>query len=302
MGDFPRLHQPCSEDNALDWRKVRQIVRTALEEDVGTGDVTSEWTVGAEVVAVGGMIAKENGVICGLDVACMVFQEVDREIGFVPRVRDGDRVEAGDDVAEIEGPARGILTGERVALNFLQRMSGIATMTARYVEAVRGTGARILDTRKTTPGLRTLEKYAVRCGGGENHRLGLYDMVLIKDNHIAAAGGIGDAVRNAKCKMQNVKCKMAIEVEVKELSQLMEALEVGVDRIMLDNMGVEEMRRAVEKIRKVSEAVEIEASGGVTLERIREIAETGVDLISVGALTHSAHALDVSLMFHPHIA
>ena len=286
----------------LDLRKVRRIVQSALEEDVGAGDVTSEWTVGAEAPASGGMIAKEAGVICGLDVARLVFGEVDREIDFTSRVRDGDRVTAGDEITRIEGPARGILTGERVALNFLQRMSGIATMTANYVEAVRGTGARILDTRKTTPGLRTLEKYAVRCGGGENHRFGLYDMVLIKDNHIAAAGGIGEAVRSAKCKMQNAKCKVPIEVEVKDLSELADALEVGVDRIMLDNMSVEEMRQAVEAIRKVSDAVEIEASGGVTLAHLRKIAETGVDFVSVGALTHSARALDVSLTFYPGMA
>ena len=282
----------------MDWKKVRQVVRTALEEDVGAGDVTSEWTVGAEALASGRMIAKEKGVICGLDVARLVFGEVDRDIDFTSRVRDGDRVTAGDEIVRIEGPARGILTGERVALNFLQRMSGIATLTARYVEAVRGTGARILDTRKTTPGLRTLEKYAVRCGGGENHRFGLYDMVLIKDNHIAASGGIGEAVQNAKCKMQNAKCKMPIEVEVKDQSELADALAAGVDRIMLDNMSVDEMRQAVEKVRKVSEAVEIEASGGVTLEHLREIAATGVDFISVGALTHSARALDVSLILH----
>ena len=282
----------------MDLRKVRQIVQNALEEDVGTGDVTSEWTVEKETLASGRMIAKEAGVICGLDVARLVFREVDREIDFTSRVRDGDRVTAGDEIARIEGPARGILTGERVALNFLQRMSGIATLTARYVEAVRGTGTRILDTRKTTPGLRTLEKYAVRCGGGENHRFGLYDMVLIKDNHIAAGGGIGEAVRNVKCKMQNVKCNVPIEVEVKNQSELADALEGGVDRIMLDNMNVEEMRQAVETVRKASDAVEIEASGGVTLEHLREIAETGVDFISVGALTHSAQALDVSLIFH----
>ncbi|OPX21539.1 MAG: nicotinate-nucleotide diphosphorylase (carboxylating) [Candidatus Latescibacteria bacterium 4484_107] len=282
----------------MDSRKLRRIVRSALEEDVGAGDVTSEWTVGTEALASGRMIAKEAGVVCGLDVARLVFQELDREIDFTSRVRDGDRVTAGDGIARIEGPARGILTGERVALNFLQRMSGIATMTARYAEAVRGTGARILDTRKTTPGLRMLEKYAVRCGGGENHRFGLYDMVLIKDNHIAASGGIGEAVQNAKCKMQSVKCKMPIEVEVKNLSELADALEVGVDRIMLDNMSVEEMRQAVEEVRKVSDAVEIEASGGVTLAHLREIAETGVDFISVGALTHSPQALDVSLIFH----
>jgi nicotinate-nucleotide pyrophosphorylase (carboxylating) len=285
----------------LDLRKVRRIIQSALEEDVGAGDVTSEWTVGTEALASGRMIAKENGVICGLDVARLVFQEVDREIDFASRVRDGDRVTAGDEIARIEGPARGILTGERVALNFLQRMSGIATMTAKYVEAVRGTGARILDTRKTTPGLRTLEKYAVRCGGGENHRFGLYDMVLIKDNHIAAAGGIGEVVRNAKSKMSNAKCKMPIEVEVKNQSELADALEVGVDRIMLDNMNVEEMRQAVEQVRKASDAVEIEASGGVTLAHLREIAETGVDFISVGALTHSAQALDVSLVFYPRV-
>ena len=281
----------------MDWRKVRQTVRRALEEDVGSGDITSEWTVDAEAVAAGWMVARKQGIICGLDVARMVFREVDREIAFVPRVRDGDRVSAGDEVAEVEGPARGILTGERVALNFLQRMSGIATLTAKYVEAVRGTGVRILDTRKTTPGLRMLEKVAVRCGGGENHRLGLYDMVLIKDNHIAAAGGIREAVRRAKGEGRRAKGEGRIEVEVRNLCELREVLEVGVDRIMLDNMSMEEMRRAVKEIRKASEAIEIEASGGVTLEHIREIAETGVDLISVGALTHSAQALDVSLVF-----
>ncbi|MFH1007418.1 MAG: carboxylating nicotinate-nucleotide diphosphorylase [Candidatus Latescibacterota bacterium] len=269
----------------------------ALEEDVGTGDVTSAWTVEAEATASGRMIAKQGGVICGLDVAQRVFQEVDLDIDFAPLLRDGDRVQAGDPIAQIHGPARGILTGERVALNFIQRMSGIATMTAHYVQAVQGTGARILGTRKTTPGLRVLEKYAVRCGGGENHRFGLYDMVLIKDNHIAASGGIRQAVASSRRNMERAPRKLAIEAEVKNSAELAEALEAGVDRIMLDNMSVAEMARAVKTVREVSGTVEIEASGGVTLAQLRKIAETGVDFISVGALTHSAQALDISLLF-----
>ncbi len=273
-------------------KEALELVRAALREDVGPGDWTTLWTVPPEVRARGRISAEEEGIICGLKAAELAFGEVDPRIAFRPELRDGDRVRPGDVIAEAEGPARGMLTAERTALNFLQRLSGIATLTARYVEAVRGTGAKILDTRKTTPGWRPLEKYAVRCGGGENHRMGLYDMVLIKDNHIALAGGIAEAVRRVRERMGTDKLK--VEVEVRTLEELEEALASGVDRVLLDNMSPEEVKEAVRFVRSRGE-VEVEASGGISLENVRAYAEAGVDYISVGALTHSADALDISM-------
>jgi nicotinate-nucleotide pyrophosphorylase (carboxylating) len=269
--------------------EIKAIVKRALEEDIGEGDFTSEWVIPPEEVLSCKIVAKEGGVVAGIDVARMAFQLLDERIRFVERVSDGDIVYPGDVLATLEGPARGILSAERVALNFLQRMSGIATMTRRFVEAVSETRAVILDTRKTAPGLRIFDKWAVRIGGGSNHRFGLYDMVLIKDNHIAAAGGITNAVERVREKNER---GLKIEVEVKSIPELEEALALGVDRIMLDNMSADEIRLAVEI---TAGRVELEASGNVTLDNVAEIAATGVDYISIGALTHSPKALDISL-------
>ncbi|RKY59500.1 MAG: carboxylating nicotinate-nucleotide diphosphorylase [Candidatus Latescibacterota bacterium] len=280
----------CGTDFPID--EALELVRAALREDVGPGDWTTLWTVPPEVRARGRISSKEEGIICGLKAAELAFREVDHRIAFRTELQDGSRVRLGDAISEVKGPARGMLTAERTALNFLQRLSGIATLTARYVEAVWGTGAKILDTRKTTPGWRLLEKYAVRCGGGENHRIGLYDMVLIKDNHIALAGGIAEAVGRVREGMGTEKLK--VEVEVRTLEELEEALASGVDRVLLDNMSPEEVKEAVRLVRSRGK-VEVETSGGISLENVRAYAEAGVDYISVGALTHSADALDISM-------
>ncbi len=265
------------------------IVRQALKEDVGRGDVTTECTIpnGQAIKAI--LIAKEAGVIAGLQVFASAFRLLDAGVQITFAVQDGDAVHAGQSLAEIQGAARSVLTAERVALNFLQRMSGIATQTRRMVEAVRGTGAKILDTRKTVPGLRYLDKWAVRLGGGENHRFGLYDMVLIKDNHIAACGSLKAAVSAVRaCDRQG----LLIEVEVKNLTELNEALNLKVDRILLDNMEPDTLTQAVKLTAK---RIPLEASGNITLQNVRRIAESGVDFISVGCLTHSVQALDLSL-------
>jgi len=269
---------------------LTRIVAIALQEDVGSGDVTSVATVSPSTLLSGQMLAKEAGVVAGLFVAREVFAQVDPTITLSALVEDGDLVDAGTIIARVQGRGPSLLTGERVALNFLQRMSGIATATRRYQDAVAGTDAVVLDTRKTVPGLRLLDKLAVRLGGGANHRTGLYDMVLIKDNHIIAAGGIAAAV--AQVRQHPAARGLAIEVEVENLEQLQEALAQRVDRVMLDNMDVKTMRRAVAL---TNGRAEIEASGGITLGTIRAVAETGVDYISVGALTHSVVALDISL-------
>ena len=265
------------------------IVQCALDEDIGRGDVTSLAILASDLELAGQIVSKEQGVVAGLEVANLAFRLVDARISMIPQVTDGEAIAPAQILAQVRGPGVGILSAERVALNFLQRMSGIATMTWRFVEAVRGTKAVILDTRKTVPGLRVLDKMAVRLGGGQNHRLGLYDMVLIKDNHIAAAGSIGEAVRRTRAA---VGSGFAIEVEVTSLPQVEEALAAGVDRIMLDNMGIDEMAEAVEF---AGGRVELEASGNVTLDNVADIAATGVDFISVGSLTHSVRALDISL-------
>jgi nicotinate-nucleotide pyrophosphorylase (carboxylating) len=254
-----------------------------LAEDVGDGDLTSLAVIGEDATCTAGLLVNEPGVVSGLRVAADVFDRLGATLE--PLASDGDAVDPGT-VARVEGPARGVLTGERLALNVLGRLSGIATLTRRYVDAVAGTGAVILDTRKTTPGLRSLEKHAVACGGGQNHRLGLYDGILIKDNHLRVAGSLAEAVARAR------ETGAAVEVECDTLAQVREALAAGADSILLDNMSVSELREAVELARGQAR---LEASGGVTLETVRAIAETGVDFISVGALTHSARALDVSL-------
>jgi nicotinate-nucleotide pyrophosphorylase (carboxylating) len=265
------------------------IVRIALQEDVGTGDITTLATVPAERQARARVVAKAAGVIAGLPIVAEVFAQIDPAIQIEFAVEDGDRVDGGELLCRLTGPAQGILTGERVALNFLQRLSGIATRTARFVSLVEGTRARIVDTRKTTPGMRSLEKYAVRAGGGFNHRLGLYDAVLIKDNHILASDGIETAVQRALAAAPHT---MTITVECDTLQQVQEALDAGADMLLLDNMTPDQISTAVGM---AGGQVSIEASGGVTEETVAAIAATGVDIISVGAVTHSAPALDISL-------
>jgi nicotinate-nucleotide pyrophosphorylase (carboxylating) len=266
---------------------VERVVLAALAEDIGAGDVTTEATVASEAVGTAELLVKEPGVVCGLRVAETAFRALDPEVRFEAFASDGDHVEPLAVVARMTGSERALLTAERVALNFLGRLSGIATLTRRYVEAVEGTGAAVLDTRKTTPGLRALEKYAIAAGGGRNHRFGLDDAVLIKDNHLRAAGSIAAAVT-----LVRAATDLPVEVECETLVQVGEALGAGVDAILLDNMPLDELRAAVAL---VDRRARLEASGGVTLGTIRAIADTGVDEISVGALTHSARSLDVSL-------
>ncbi|MEN6479403.1 MAG: carboxylating nicotinate-nucleotide diphosphorylase [Anaerolineales bacterium] len=268
--------------------EISGIVANALCEDIGSGDVTSMPIIAPDVPLTGMFLVKAPGIIAGLEVVGEAFRQVDASIVYEATVAEGSAVRAGDIVARVAGNGPGILIAERTALNLLQRMSGIATMAHRYQAAVAGTRARILDTRKTAPGLRALDKLAVRLGGAYNHRIGLYDMVLIKDNHIEAAGGITAAV----ARIRATGSQLPIEVEVTNLDQLAEALTLHVDRIMLDNMNLDQMHAAVEL---AAGRVEIEASGGITFESVAAVAATGVDYISVGALTHSVHALDVSL-------
>ncbi|MEZ4623655.1 MAG: carboxylating nicotinate-nucleotide diphosphorylase [Thermomicrobiales bacterium] len=270
------------------------LVDLALTEDIGPGDITSLSTVAPGATAEGVMIAKQAGVISGIDVAAYVFERVDPEVIFIPKVANATRVEAGQVIAALEGNARSVLAGERVALNLLQRLSGVATLTAAYVAAVAGTNASIVDTRKTTPGLRALEKAAVRDGGGRNHRLGLSDGVLIKDNHLAAIGGADRVTRAIGLAKARAPHTAKVEVEVTTLAEAEEAALAGADIIMLDNMSVAEMTEAV---RIIAKRALVEASGGVRLDTVGAIAATGVDIISVGALTHSAPALDISLKF-----
>jgi nicotinate-nucleotide pyrophosphorylase (carboxylating) len=271
---------------------LTRAVADALAEDLGlVGDITTDATIPASATAIGHFVARKPGVIAGLAVAAETFRSLDRDLVFVPKTKDGQAVERGQVVAHISGSARAILTGERVALNFMGRMSGIATLTNLYVSAVAGLPTRIVDTRKTTPGLRAFEKYAVRCGGGTNHRVGLFDAILIKDNHIVAAGGIAAAITAARARVGHL---VKIEVEVDTLAQLEEVLAHKVDVVLLDNMTPVQLREAVAR---VNGAMLTEASGGVSLESVRAIAETGVDLISIGALTHSASVLDIGLDF-----
>jgi nicotinate-nucleotide pyrophosphorylase (carboxylating) len=271
--------------------EVTELVARALAEDVGTGDVTTRATVPAEARARALITQKAPGVVYGLEVAAATFRALDPEIAIEPLVEEGKWREGGP-VLRLEGSARAILTGERTALNFLQRLSGIATLTARCVRSIEGTEARILDTRKTTPGLRLLEKAAVAAGGGTNHRIGLSDAALIKENHAAIAGGVAEAVRRVREAAPNIP----LEVECRNLGEVDQALGAGAGRILLDNMDPGELRAAVDH---VAGRAELEASGGVTLDALPEIARTGVHFISVGALTHSAPALDLSLILEP---
>ncbi len=273
--------------------QILQAIENALKEDIGLGDITSDATLDADANTGGEFLVKRPGVFAGGEIAAQVFAMADERTIYRPLVSDGATVERGVIVAVVEGNARSILRAERVALNFLQRMSGIATLTRAYVEAVRGTHARITDTRKTAPGLRALDKLAVRLGGGVNHRFGLDDMVLIKDNHVLAAGGIGAAVRRCQAYLRERSLAIGIEVETTSLEEVREALAFGgLQRIMLDNFPLPLMREAVALIDR---KVEVEASGGITLESVAAVAATGVDFISVGALTHSVPALDISL-------
>jgi nicotinate-nucleotide pyrophosphorylase (carboxylating) len=267
-----------------------ELLRRALAEDLGrAGDLTTDALVPDGAAAIGRIVARQGGVAAGLEPAAAVFRLLEEEFTAEHRTVDGDRFDAGSVLLDLRGSARAMLTGERTALNLLGRLCGIATLTRRYVDAVAGTGAAITCTRKTTPGLRAREKYAVRCGGGRNHRFGLDDAVLVKDNHLIMAGGVGEAVTRARSAVGHT---VTVEVEVETLAELEAALEAGVDVVMLDNMDTETLRRAVTVAR--GRAV-TEASGGITLDTVAEVAATGVDLISVGELTHSAPALDLTL-------
>jgi nicotinate-nucleotide pyrophosphorylase (carboxylating) len=270
---------------------TRELVARALAEDVGSGDVTAEAVVPAEASGQATITQKEAGVLFGLDVAAEVFRQTGA--GELDRLApEGEwRDEVPVTIASLAGPARPLLAGERTALNLLCHLSGVATLTARFVREIEGTGARILDTRKTTPGLRALEKAAVAAGGGTNHRMGLHDAILIKENHAALAGGVGQAVRRAR----EAKPGLAVEVECRDLAEVREGAEAGADRLLLDNMSPEELRRAVAAAGGDGARPELEASGGVSLDTVGEIAATGVDFVSVGALTHSAPALDLSM-------
>jgi nicotinate-nucleotide pyrophosphorylase (carboxylating) len=271
---------------------LKRIIRNALNEDIQIGDITTQAIIPGSVIGVGKFLIKADGIIAGLNIAQEVFKQVDHKIEFKILFRDGEKVKCGDIAAEVEGKASSILTAERTALNFLQRMSGIATMTNKFVEEISATKAKILDTRKTVPGLRLLDKEAIRLGGGKNHRIGLFDMFLIKDNHIEIAGSITKAINACRNFQKNKNPNLKIEVETKNLDEVEEALACNVDVIMLDNFSIDLTKKAVSLI---NGNCLVEASGNINLENVKQVAETGVDFISVGALTHSVKALDISL-------
>ena len=284
--------------NELDVAEVELIVRTALAEDLGSPphDVTSEATIPAEQVDTAELVARADGVVAGLPVAAVVFNDTSgRTDTFDQRVGEGDRVSRGDVLAVITGPTRALLTAERTALNLLSRMSGVATHTRRWADALEGTGALVLDTRKTTPGLRALEKYAVRCGGGTNKRMGLYDVAMVKDNHVVAAGSVAAAVHAVRTRYPDV----TIQVEADTLDQALEAVAAGARFLLLDNMPTPLLAQVVAAVRAVDAGVELEATGNLTLDRAREVASTGVDYLSVGGLTHSSPILDLALDLEP---
>ena len=268
------------------------MIRLALAEDVRTGDVTSAWTIPENQNQHARLIAKEDGVLAGLPIIELVFNELKANVNVVLHKQDGDCVKKGDLIAELSGSTRELLTGERTLLNFIQQLSGVATVAHIFQEALKGGKTKVLDTRKTLPGFRTLQKYAVRVGGGGNHRMGLFDMVLVKDNHIAAAGGVLEALEVVK---KNNAENLMVEMEVESLEDLKKLLHKGVDVIMLDNMSNEMMAEALEIIKESGDKVLVEGSGNMTLERAKEIATLGLDYISVGALTHSVKALDISM-------
>ncbi len=276
------------------WVIIDRIIQNALEEDIGSGDITTSSLIPEGSVSSASLTAKSGFILAGIPFAKRTFELVDRSLKFRALIKDGSRVKAGTVLATIKGSTSSLLTAERTALNILQRLSGIATLTNEYVMAVKGLNSRIADTRKTAPGLRLFDKYAVKTGNGTNHRFGLFDGVLIKDNHISAAGGVAKAVKLARGKAHHL---LKIEVEVKNLKEVREAVLAGADIIMLDNMQPDRIKRSVDTIRKSTASIIIEASGNVSLKNVRTIAETGVDLISIGALTHSAPAADISMKF-----
>jgi nicotinate-nucleotide pyrophosphorylase (carboxylating) len=276
---------------------AQALIQLALNEDVRSGDFTSLWTLPANQVQTATLIAKENGIIAGLSIIQLVFDELclnykSSNVKIETFVSDGDTVKIGDKIATITGETKTLLSGERVMLNFLQQLSGVATIANKFATVLKGGKTKILDTRKTIPGFRTLQKYAVLAGGGSNHRMGLWDMVLVKDNHIAAAGGVLEAWNAVK--KQNTQ-NLKVEIEVENLEQLKSLLGLGVNRIMLDNMSNDLMREAVKIVKESGDPVELEASGNMTLERVKEIADIGLDFVSIGALTHSVKALDISM-------
>lgn len=273
---------------------IDELIKLALAEDIGDGDHTTLSTIGADAMGRQHLLVKEDGILAGVDAARRVFEHVDPALKMTVMINDGARVKKGDIAFVVEGPVRSLLTAERTMLNIIQRMSGIATMTDCYQSRLSGLNCKVLDTRKTTPGMRILEKQAVHIGGGANHRIGLFDMILIKDNHVDFAGGIANAVAAAKkyCEQNNKNLK--IELEVRNTEEIQQALNAGVDRIMLDNYTPEATKEAVQMIRRANPAVEIESSGGITLDTLRQYGEAGVDFISVGALTHSVKGLDLS--------
>ncbi len=284
-------------NNNLKYNRIQHLIEDALFEDVGLGDITTDSIIGNDVLADATLIAKAPGIAAGLEILTIVYNCVDPRVTVHPSVPDGQKVELNSILALIDGPAKSLLKGERVSLNFLQRMSGIATMTRQFVDAIEGTQARIIDTRKTAPGLRALDKFAVRLGGGKNHRFGLDDMILIKDNHIVAAGGIRPALQKCLKTVREKNIQTQIEIETRSMEEVREAMacfEEGsrFHRLMVDNFSIEKMREAVAYIAR---RVEVEASGNITLKNVRAVAETGVDVISVGALTHSVEALDISM-------
>lgn len=283
---------------------IEKLIELALREDLGKGDVTSEALIDENLKGKGIIKALEDGVLAGIEIARLVFKRIDPEIVFKPLVKDGEKIRNKSKVAQIEGKVKSILAGERTALNFLQRLSGIATFTSKFVQEVKGTKTKILDTRKTTPGFRALEKYAVKMGRGENHRMGLYDRILIKDNHIRACGGVGTAIRKVKKSLKNETFvsrfdlkNLKVEVEAKNIKEVKEAIQSEADWIMLDNMSSSQIKEGVRMIRSNRRKMKIEVSGRVNLNNVKKIARLGVDYISVGALTHSAKALDLSLEF-----
>jgi nicotinate-nucleotide pyrophosphorylase (carboxylating) len=281
-------------ENIFEREDIVDLIEQSLMEDVGEGDITTDAIIPEELSGSAKIIAKDKGIIAGIKVAEILFELVDEDLEFVSHFNDGDEVKYGEEIINLKGNLKSILMAERVTLNFMQRMSGIATATAEYVKEIAGTNAKIYDTRKTVPGLRLLDKYAVKAGGGQNHRIGLYDMFLIKENHIAAAGGITKAIElcyNYKID-DELDCK--IQIEVRNLSELEEVLKSDkVDMVLIDNFKIEDMSKAVQI---VNHKFEVEASGGITFDNLRKIAETGVDRISIGALTHSVKAFDLSLL------
>jgi nicotinate-nucleotide pyrophosphorylase (carboxylating) len=284
----------------MNWqdRKLKGLIERALLEDVGVGDITSKAVIDSDSMSCAKIKVKQSGVLAGIFLAEQVFKTVDRKIKFKLYKKDGSQIKKGETIALVCGKTKSIMQAERVALNFLQRLCGVATLTNEFVKKTRKNELKILDTRKTTPTLRFLEKYAVRMGGGENHRFGLYDMILIKDNHIRTCGSVKQAVLRAKSFLSKSKSKggIKIEVEVRNIRELEEATKSGVDRVMLDNMNTGDIRKCVKLVRSSKKKIEVEVSGSVDLNNVIKIARTGVDFISIGALTHSALALDLNLV------